>query len=204
MTFQTSNRFRSSGIIRALKVTYHPNMDENKKIKTYNYIKQSLNVSSKNQVKILIDAIHKNPKLLLHVYKLAISNEHPFAWRASWTLVHLTTSYPNLIKPFAPQIIRDINHLKIDRQVASFLQILTKIDFPTDEAGHLFDLSVRILHDTKKQMYFKLYALQFLMKFVEKVPELIPELLLSVEDESLISNNKYIRKKIMKLREKIS
>ncbi len=179
-------------------------MDENKKIRTYYDIKQSLNVSSKNQVNVLIDAIYNNPELLKYVYKLAISNEHPYAWRASWTLVHLTNSSPDIVKPFVFQIIRDINHLKIDRQVASFLQILTKIDFPTDESGHLFDLAIRILHDTKKQMYFKLYALQFLIKFAAKVPELIPELLLSVEDENLISNNKYIRNQIKKLREKLT
>ncbi len=174
------------------------------KISTYYDIKQCLDISSKNQVNVLIDAIQKNPELLKHVYKLSISNEHPYAWRASWTLVHLTNSSSGLVKPFVSQIIKDINHLKIDRQVASFLQILTKIDFPADEAGHLFDLAVRILHDTKKQMYFKLYALQFLIKFVERVPELIPELLLSVEDEHLISNNKYISKQIKKLREKLT
>ena len=179
-------------------------MIQNRSISTYYDVKQCLYESSKTQVNILIDAIKKNHKLLKHIYKLAVNNEHPYAWRASWTLVHLTNSSPNLVKPFVSQIIRDINHLKIDRQLASFLQILTKIDFPTDEAGHLFDLAVRILHDPKKQMYFKLYALQFLIKFAEKVPELIPELLLSVEDENLISRNKYIRNQIRKLHEKFT
>lgn len=179
-------------------------MIQNRSIRTYSDIKQCLDVSSKTQVNVLIEAIQKNQSLLKHVYTLAVSNEHPYAWRASWTLVHLTNSSPDLVKPFVFQIIRDINHLKIDRQVASFLQILTKIDFPTDEAGHLFDLAVRILHDTKKQMYFKLYALQFLIKFVDRVPELIQELLLSVEDENLISNNKYIRNQIRKLHEKLT
>ena len=179
-------------------------MNECKNTNTFYDLKQYLYTSSKQKILLLIDKIREEPELTKQVYKLAVSNEHPFSWRASWTLVHLSNSKPELIEPFIPQMIRDIGHLKADRQVASFLQILTKFEFPSQHAGHLFDLAISIIHNTTKQMYFKLYALQFLVKFTKIVPELIPELLLILEDEDLISQNKYLRKEVMRLKEKLS
>ncbi|RLD78308.1 MAG: hypothetical protein DRJ10_10575 [Bacteroidetes bacterium] len=179
-------------------------MNELKKIDAHDELSQYLNTSSKQKVLLLIDKIREEPELINQVYKLAVSNEHPVAWRASWTLVHLSNSEPDLIEPFIPKIIRDIRHLKVDRQVASLLQILTKFEFSALEAGHLFDLAISILHNTTKQMYFKLYALQFLIRFTKIVPEMIPELLLSLDDEDLISQNKYIRKQLKNLKEKLS
>ncbi|MEN8122436.1 MAG: hypothetical protein ABFS35_18975 [Bacteroidota bacterium] len=179
-------------------------MNELKKINAFDDLKQYLNISSKKKVLLLIDLIRNEPELTKQLYELAVSNEHPFSWRASWTLVHLTESEPGIVEPFIPLMIRDIVHLKADRQIASFFQILTKFEFPAQEAGHLFDLAISILHNTTKQMYFKLYALQFLIKFAEMVPELIPELLLTLEDEDLISQNKYIRKQVMRLKENLT
>jgi len=178
-------------------------MFSSEKIDTYNDVKQYLDVSSKQKVMLLLDEIDKKPELVNAVYELAISNEHPFAWRASWAMVHLASKSPGLLKPFVARMVGDIKYLKTDRQIASFLQILTKLDFSEDEAGHLFDFAVKILHDTTKQMYFKLYALQFLVKFVKKVPELAPELLLTIEDEDMVSNNKYIRRQIKGIRGKL-
>ena len=174
------------------------------KINSGNDIRQFLNESSKQKIMLLIDRVKENPVLVEDIYSLAIQNEQPYSWRASWALLHLCKIYPDMLLPFADKIVDDTPKLETGRQIVSFLQILTIIDFPEQDAGHLFDLSISMLHDAKRKMSFKLYALLFLKKFIKKVPELVPELLLSIEDEDLISDNKYIRKQIKKLKDDLS
>lgn len=176
-------------------------MDE---INSYIDIKQLLNKSSKQNIMLLIDTIKENPELAEHLYNLSIANKHPYSWRAAWAMVHLCNAEPNTLRLFTNRMIKDIGSLQTGRQVVSFLQILTKIDFPKQDGGQLFDLSIGILLDAKQKMSFKLYALLFLEKFIKKVPELIPELLLTIEDEELISDNKYIRKRIYSLKKNLS
>ncbi len=116
-----------------------------------------------------------NPNLFEETIKVALENDKPQSWRATWLIGHLVTKNDKRIRPHINSLIKAISS-KGDGHQRELLKILMRMELNEKQEGILFDKSVLIWEDISKSSSVRSFAFLILTNTVKKYPELISEI----------------------------
>lgn len=145
----------------------------------------------------MIEFLDQHPQSFDQTVVLALSNEPPLCWRAAWLVGGVTKKNDARIKPHIHQIIKVLPE-RGDGHQRELLKILLKMDLTEDFESLLFDLSVTLWEQVRKQPSVRYYAFQGMVKVAEKYPELKNEVLSLSQPHFINPLSPGIRKGVLK------
>lgn len=145
----------------------------------------------------MIKFLENNPDDFDSAIHFALGDESPLCWRTSWLIGGIMEEDDPRIKPYVQNIIKRI-HTAEDGHQRELLKILLKMKLDEDFEGLLFDVSVTLWEQVRKQSSVRYYAFQGMMKVVKKYPELKNEILSLTQPHFVNALSPGIRKGIYK------
>lgn len=124
----------------------------------------------------MVEFMSNHPGSFDQAIKLALENEENLSWRAAWLVTGIMEKNDPRVKPFIQKIINVLPE-RDDGHQRELLKILLKMELDEDFESLLFDISVTLWEQVRKQSSVRYYAFQGMMKVVEKYPELKNEVL---------------------------
>ncbi|MEP1307203.1 MAG: hypothetical protein ABJK11_05680 [Balneola sp.] len=145
----------------------------------------------------MIQFLSKNPEHFDKAMLLAMGIEPPLCWRAAWLIGGVIKKNDPRIKPHIPKIIQVLPD-RNDGHQRELLKILLKMDLTEDFESLLFDLSVNVWEQVRKQPSVRSFAFKGMVKVAEKYPELKDEVILLSQPQYVNPLSAGIRKGILK------
>jgi hypothetical protein len=140
-----------------------------------NKIKQILDKSSKKRIDFLLNEINKTPNLVEEVLSLALINEHPYSWRASWALSHYSKKNKKFIEENQDRIILKLEEIKHPSQIGCLLITLNNVELNSENLGIVADVCIAMLKGEIEAGYIRMYAMEVMVKIARQYPELSSE-----------------------------
>ena len=118
----------------------------------------------------------KKEELTRILWEIMISNKHPHAWRAAWSIFHLVEKQKELIRPYLQEIVELLPNFIHDGQKREMMKVL--LLFPTTdlEMGKLVDICFKILDNPNESLAVRVHAMQIIYNISEIEPDIKPEL----------------------------
>ncbi|MBO6622780.1 MAG: hypothetical protein JJ892_05650 [Balneola sp.] len=129
--------------------------------------------------------------------KLALENEENLSWRSAWLVAGIMNKNDQRVKPFIQRII-DALPFRDDGHQRELLKILLKMELDEEFESLLFDISVTLWEQVRKQSSVRYYAFQGMMKVVEKYPELKNEIISLTQPHFVNALSPGVRKGVLK------
>jgi len=164
----------------------------------YEALRADLQHPSQKGMKPLIDRFLREPEYRATVVYMALSEDYPFAWRASWVMKFAFRQNPSTWTPFLERITSALPELKTHQQIGSFIPSLTKCDLSEEQGDRLLNLAIDELEKERETEYTKAHAVDVLHKYVSHYPELAGEFCLIVERAVETAQKPYFRNKALK------
>ena len=138
-----------------------------------------------------------HPESFDQAIKLAIENEDNLSWRAAWVVAGIMKINDQRVKPHIQKII-DVLPYRDDGHQRELLKVLLKMELNEDFESLLFDISVTLWEQIRKQPSVRYYAFQAMIKVAEKYPELRNEVLSLTQPHFINPLSSGIRKGVLK------
>src|SRR5215470_2251678 len=136
-----------------------------------------LEVHSKAQAEKIAEHVGRDPKRFAELMKLMMGPVYRITQRAAWPVSYCVERYPELVKPFfndlVKQLERDDAHVAVRRNVARLLQF---VDIPKRYAGRIFDACYNLVDDPNEPVAVRVFAMTVAAKIAKGSPELFDEL----------------------------
>lgn len=145
----------------------------------------------------MVEFMNNHPGSFDQAIELALENEENFSWRASWLIAGVMEKDDQRVRPFIQKIIEVLPD-RDDGHQRELLKILLKMELDEDFESLLFDISVTLWEQVRKQSSVRYYAFQGMMKVVEKYPELKNEVLSLAQPHFVNALSPGVRKGIYK------
>lgn len=145
----------------------------------------------------MVEFMNNHPGSFDQAIKLALENEENLSWRATWLVAGIMKKNDPRVKPFIQKIINVLPDRE-DGHQRELLKILLKMELDEDFESLLFDISVTLWEQVRKQSSVRYYAFQGMMKVVEKYPELKNEVLSLAQPHFVNTLSPGVRKGIYK------
>ncbi|MBN2664150.1 MAG: hypothetical protein JXR68_10915 [Bacteroidales bacterium] len=148
----------------------------------------------------LVLFVNKNNENFTFAMKIALADEQPYAWRATWVINHATKNNDPRLTEYIYLITKDLQK-KQDGHQRELLKLIEKIKIAEENEGLIFDICMTIWEDVDKIPSVRIIALKMLVKIVKKYPELMNELKFITQEhytETLSPGIKNSMKKMMK------
>lgn len=129
--------------------------------------------------------------------QIALTDQKPQAWRATWILKHCTKKNDLRILPYVNQFIKTIPN-KDDGHQRELLNILDKMKLNDEQEGRLFDICMNLWEDITKSSSVRHISFKYLYKVCKKHPDLKGELEFLCQEHYLDSLSPGIQKIINK------
>ncbi len=113
----------------------------------------------------------EHPSEFKKIIDLALKNEYPNSWRATWVLSKIIDKNDKRITPYLDKFIYCIPERPSGHQ-REILKILENFNFNEDIEGHVFDLCMNIWEDISKIPSVRIKAFSILFNIAKKYPEL--------------------------------
>lgn len=110
------------------------------------------------------------------VMLFALKNEAPLCWRAAWLIGSIIKTDDARVKPFIHDILEVLPYRE-DGHQRELLKILLKMNLTEDFESILFDYSVALWEQIRKQPSVRCIAFKAMVKVTEKYPDLKNEVL---------------------------
>ncbi len=123
----------------------------------------------------LIAWLDAHPEAFEETLKLSLTNNQPYAWRASWLLWSCMKENDPRVQPYVAGIAGSLS-VRNDEHQREFLIILRKMEIPEESEGLLFDVCTRVWEKTGNKPALRLNAFKMLVKIAAKHPELQQEM----------------------------
>jgi hypothetical protein len=134
------------------------------------------------------------PALIPELVEIAISNlNHPFPECASWLLIHIVKTNPELLEEFQPKFINCLIQSKnqsVLRNLCNTCSQLPLIDYKESE---FLDKLIVFIKDDSNKVALSVYALYKLIHFTERYPEIKPEILGIIELKQTVTIQPFMR-----------
>jgi len=128
---------------------------------------------------------------------LICKNEDPkFNHRASWVLNHIVENYPELIDPYASEIVIWLENQNSSTQ-RNMLRALTFVKLQEDDFGRYYDLCLNLVLDQTRDVAVKVHAMEIASRIVLEYPDLKNEFMDTIEqfyEESSVAYQARVRK----------
>jgi hypothetical protein len=145
----------------------------------------------------MVEFMNNHPGSFDQAIKLALENEDNLSWRATWLVAGVMEKDDQRVRPFIQKIIEVLPD-RDDGHQRELLKILLKMELDEDFESLLFDISVTLWEQVRKQSSVRYYAFQGMMKVVEKYPELKNEVLSLAQPHFVNTLSPGVRKGIYK------
>ncbi|OAN62928.1 hypothetical protein A8B79_01510 [Balneola sp. EhC07] len=145
----------------------------------------------------MVEFMDSHPESFDQAIKLALENEENLSWRATWLVAGVMEKDDQRVRPFIQKIIEVLPD-RDDGHQRELLKILLKMELDEDFESLLFDISVTLWEQVRKQSSVRYYAFQGMMKVVEKYPELKNEVLSLAQPHFVNTLSPGVRKGVLK------
>ncbi len=147
----------------------------------------------------------QEPQLIPDLVEIAISKlNHPLPECASWLLIHIVKTNPELLEEFQPQIIDCLIESKnqsVLRNLCNTCSMLPLIDYKESE---FLDQLIVFIKDDSNKVALSVYAIYKLIHFTEKYPEIKPEIIGILELKQSVNIQPFMRVGIRKYKKATS
>ena len=130
--------------------------------------------------------------------QLAIADQQPYSWRASWILWSCMDKNDKRIHKYLKKII-DILPERKDNQQRELLMILQRMELNDEYEGQLFDGCTKIWEQTNKNPSLRYNAFKTLVAIAKKHPDLSREIKTLTESYYTDTLSDSVNKSITKL-----
>ena len=107
--------------------------------------------------------------------EIALSEEQPMAWRATWILGKSIKKNDSRLKEYVSDFINFLEGRE-DGHLRELLKIIEKMEVSEEEEGKLFDICISVWELIGKSPSVRITAFKILVKIAKKYPELAEEL----------------------------
>ncbi len=132
---------------------------------------------SKLQTKKIVDWVGDDPKRFDELMRLFLGDVYRITQRSGWPLSNCIEKYPELVKPYFLQLLkqleRDDVHIAVKRNVVRLLQF---VEIPKRYEGRIFDACYRLLDDASEPVAVRVFSMTVAAKIAKNSPELLDEL----------------------------
>lgn len=142
--------------------------------------------------------VKNNPESVKELIKLSIEDKQPFSWRGAWLLWSCIEKNDIRVRKEINKIIKAI-HNKKDGHQRELIKILSKMELTEKQESYIYDISMNILKDIKKNPSVRFIALKFMIEIIKKYPEINNELEFLYQEHFLNTFSPGIRNAILKL-----
>lgn len=156
------------------------------------------NIQAMEEVEYLASESHKNPELLLVLWKITLRNEHPYSWHAIWVFKHATKKRTDLLQPFATEIYElalTTPQKGIHRELLSFINLM-----PLNEeyAGLLLEKCIEWVNGNFS-IAVKARCFHFFINLLKLEPELASEFEAIAQQQLLMNPSSGLKNTVNKL-----
>tara|TARA_R110000868_G_scaffold259361_5_gene517304 strand:+ start:65050 stop:65547 length:498 start_codon:yes stop_codon:yes gene_type:complete len=134
--------------------------------------------------------------------KLALSQEQPISWRATWMIGGSVKKYDSQIQPYIQNILDILPDLE-DGHQREFLKVLNQLELVEEHEGQLLDFSISVWEQLKKQPSVRHTAFRIMVKAAKKYPELANEVLLLTQPQYINTLSPGVKKGVFKMLEEL-
>jgi hypothetical protein len=152
-----------------------------------------------------INEISKNPPYFNLLMSVALYNTEQKSWRAAYLSDKIHDDFPELLRPFLPEIIAQLKHEKNTSKKRHFLKLISMNDINREYYGFLVDYCLKALSSSKEPPAVRVHAMQILYNISETETDLKAELLAVIEHEmeyhstaGILSRGSKLSKKLQK------
>lgn len=133
--------------------------------------------SSRANIDLMVDAIGKNEKYFLEVYKYMLLNHYPVSARAARVIDHCCEKHPELFYLIFDDMLQQVPTFEIDGVKRQFVRMLTRYDISDKYQGKVLDLCLGYIEDARQAIAVRAFSMYVVYNISEKEPELKPELI---------------------------
>jgi 8-oxo-dGTP diphosphatase len=150
----------------------------------------------------------ENHEIFLKLMEFSYSSDTKLAFRSSWIITKVCDQVPEIIYPYLPQLVEDLNRIDNESTLRSFLRIISLSDLGKlgrKQHGLLTDFCFGSLNSGFTAVAVKVYSMEILYTLTLTYPELANELSTSIrilmEDGSgaIIARGRMILKKLAEI-----
>lgn len=147
--------------------------------------------------KRMIDFIQSNPESFDEAIVLALADEYPESWRASWLITHVMEVDDKRIKVYVNDLISILGE-KPDGHNREIIKILLKMILNDKQEGRLFNKCMNFWENISLSSSLRWTSMKFITRIIKKYPELKNETSHLFEDRYLKPLSPGIRRVIEK------
>ena len=144
---------------------------------------QLLSELSRTNVDYTIHVLGNDEERFRELIHFIITAEDPLPMRASWVVEGITFKYPEMIKPYTGQLIRNLRKFTHQGTCRNVLKILSRMDIPEKYHGILIDICFEWMSEDKRSVAEKVFAMQIIANHLKLYPELSKEFFEVINDQ---------------------
>lgn len=131
---------------------------------------------SKTHTLFVAQVLKEKPELIAQVLEMISLEEEPVSRRAAWALRTLFDGNKALLKPYADEIILQLQRLKSPPILRAYLAIISKTDIHKKWHAFLIQYTSEIILNSHSEIAVKMFALEIFFQISKSQPELLYEL----------------------------
>lgn len=137
----------------------------------------------KTTIHAIVNEICEQPKKMDAFMQTFINGPLRITQRAAWPLGFIAQQKPNLLNPYYPTLISELdnknNHQAVTRNILRALQYTS---IPTKYQGAILDRCFKYLSDNKQPIAVKAFSMTVAYNLSKDYPDIKPELKASIEN----------------------
>lgn len=150
----------------------------------------------------MISFLKTNPEYLKEAVDLAVSDKHPFCWRAAWLIYNCIEENDYRMNEYIHTIIQAAEVKKKGHQ-RELLKILLKMELTEEQEGILFNICMDVWEDINRKPSERFIALKYIVKMTKKYPELKEEVSFLLQDQYLELLSPGVKRAVSKIAEEL-
>lgn len=136
---------------------------------------------SKKQADHIARYVAINPEALDELMECFFADQYRLCQRAAWPVGKLADTNPDLLLPYLPKMLSNLEHPIHDAVIRNTVRILQSITIPEDLIGEVYDICFHYLQDPKYAVAIRVFAMTVLTNIALRFPELKEELIPIIE-----------------------
>ena len=132
---------------------------------------------SKRQTRKIVDWIGDDPQRFDELMRLFLGDVYRITQRSGWPLSNCVEKYPELIKPYFAQLLKQIErddvHVAVRRNVVRLLQF---VEIPNRYQGRIFDACYTLVADPAQPVAVRCFSMTVAANIAKDQPDLMDEL----------------------------
>jgi len=162
-------------------------------------IKDELKPTAGSQNTLLISKMEQDKDYFEQVFKIALSTEYPYAWRAAWCVHKILPKYLSFLNQNVNSILKSFPHFSHHGQQGCMIKVLNNLDYDLENSGQLIDQCIQFLNNENIPDYVKYYSMELLVNTAKKMPEFKDEFSFFIEEAIPKGRTYMIKVKAVKL-----